>query len=249
MKLYHGTSETRLHAILRDGIVPRGERDDEGQWENAPSRPDCVYLTQLYAPYFALAACENGERWAILEIDTDELDEEQFLPDEDWLEQQLRAEGHDAGLGHPEGASMKERTAICRENLEFFQEYWRDSLKGLGNCSYQDAIPVEAIKRIALVDSKEAWFLDQATDPCISLMNCAVMRQKYENIIDWVFGGKLDACRVVAGLFGLDLPAEEVRKMAAHFHDVEQLTKLQQHLDARPGIEVLTGAEFLSGKG
>jgi hypothetical protein len=55
MILYHGTTTTRLPAIYRDGIKPRGRA--AGNWEDlGASRADCVYLTDAYALYYGLIA-------------------------------------------------------------------------------------------------------------------------------------------------------------------------------------------------
>ncbi len=77
MKLYHGTSEPLARLILKEGIKPRGKR--RGNWKDQPSGADRVYLTTAYALYFALVTCKvtpnKADRWAIIEVESDLLDE------------------------------------------------------------------------------------------------------------------------------------------------------------------------------
>ena len=97
-KLYHGTSESAVKRILKEGLLPRSVSGVGGNWDHTvPSASDRTYLTKGYAPYFAAMAAEEGERWAIIEIDYTRLamaqyDSTYFLPDEDYVEQILRAQ-------------------------------------------------------------------------------------------------------------------------------------------------------------
>ena len=97
MLLYHGTSEEEEKIALKEGLKPRSGTGVKSNWEHTiASNPANVYLTHCYAPYFAMSA-SKGEagsvcqpslrpmRWAIIEIDTDKLDEGCFLPDEDGI--------------------------------------------------------------------------------------------------------------------------------------------------------------------
>lgn len=116
MKLYHGTSESSLKRILREGLLPRSMSNVPSNWEHTvDASPDRVYLSLGYAPYFAMSACEEGERWAILEIDKDRMVNDAFsnmsaedslsgkgfdyfYPDEDYVENVLRSVETSAGL-------------------------------------------------------------------------------------------------------------------------------------------------------
>jgi hypothetical protein len=84
MLLYHGTTTTVLDTILREGIKPRG--DKPSLWPDLPSRPDCAYMTDGYAFFFAVAIDEDAKK-VVLEIDTDRLDQRLLLPDEDFVVQ------------------------------------------------------------------------------------------------------------------------------------------------------------------
>ena len=85
MKIYHGTSSANVDKILLNGITPRG--DTESHWDRYPSRNDLVYLSTAYPFYFACVAAQVDEISAVFEVDTDLLDTEWMLPDEDFIAQ------------------------------------------------------------------------------------------------------------------------------------------------------------------
>ena len=190
MKLYHGTSERHLAAILKDGIKPRGKR--RGNWKHTiDSNNKAVYLTNAYAHYFAWQAVnteDKAERLVVLEIDTDKLDPSLLAPDEDWLEQVSRRQ-NDPGVA-PIDKSMNYRTRWYRKRLLNFGPHWTDSLEGLGNATYHDVIPVAAITRIAFVDQETNADLIMVVglDPSITLMNYRIVGHKYRNGMKRLFG-------------------------------------------------------------
>jgi len=197
MKLYHGTTEKVGRAALETGLLPRDLSGNAGNWDHtSPARPDLVYLTDTYAPYFALAATPTGKvpntKWAIIEVDVDLLKTFLFLPDEDFLEQATRGQDHpdDYFWGDLlEAESMAERTEFFRENLESFQHLWRDSVNFLGNCAYQDIIPPTAITRVAIYDPNSNPFITMtALDPSISTINHQICADKYRGLTSWFFG-------------------------------------------------------------
>jgi hypothetical protein len=211
MKLYHGTSESRLQNILRRGIIPRRE-DGKHNWENAPSNPDAVYLTTAYAPYFALMSSGDNERMVILEIDTDLLDSRRFCPDEDFLEQASRAQdreeaarmfvGKYAPSGHPEWARLHDdvkenvflRTAKYREVMHSqYADKWEMSVQHMGTCAYVGVIPASAISRYSLydpynVEKSTPAITEQLVAPLISIGNYKFMGDFYKNFTLWFFG-------------------------------------------------------------
>lgn len=197
MKLYHGTSERVARLAMTEGLCPRFESGVESVWEDHPSSEHYVYLTVAYAAYFAMQATEKGERWAIIEIDTDLLPDDgtgcdHLYPDEDFLEQATRNQElpEDWGLN---GASMEVRTEWFRANLWRFGHLWEDSIKGLGNCAHGGVIPPEAITRVSFVDPKGIGAMRfMAADPMISLMNYAFCQHKYKALTRWFMGDTVD---------------------------------------------------------
>lgn len=126
MKLYHGTHTEALEAILSDGIVPRLQSRTEGTWHHLPSKPDCVYLTTAYALYYAIAAVPEGSHAcpAIIEIETEGLDESLLCPDEDFIAQVLWA-GKEKGQQlypqeYDQAESLAELTSFIRGIGRFF---------------------------------------------------------------------------------------------------------------------------------
>ena len=185
MKLYHGTSESRARKIMVDGLKPRGKSGKTNWKHSIESNPKAVYLTDAYPLYFAVQASDSGERWAVIEIETDLLDESKLHPDEDVLEQAGRKHDNIPVKG------MIERTryyrGIARKNPN-----WDKSLKFMGTCSYYGTIPPEAITRVVFVDPKklDGGFSLSLIDCSISLVNYKFCGEKYRNVTQWVMGEK-----------------------------------------------------------
>jgi hypothetical protein len=188
MKLYHGTSGHRLDRILRYGLLPRGT-SGRSNWNSNSihSNPRCVYLTDSYSPYFAFNATRGDEpSCAVIEIDTDRLDQFDLYPDEDFLEQI----GRDAD-GLP--GTMKERTRHYRQRQFEYSParpcripdqdgtttWWRASLHYLGTCSHRGAIPPTAITRIVRWPHDLNLWMTHIWDPTITLINQKVMGDGY----------------------------------------------------------------------
>jgi hypothetical protein len=137
--LYHGTRETAAANILSEGIVPRSERGAAATHEDAPSHPNCVYLTDCHALGFSWDAREGGkERSAIFEVDLEPL-RPNLLPDED-------AVGA-SGLG--QDPSVIENMA--KDDREFLRNVvWR-SLHWHGSVAHHGIVPLSAIRRVAYI--------------------------------------------------------------------------------------------------
>ena len=198
MKIYHGTKETRMTQILSRGIKPR--RKNPGNWEHTYlSRPDMVYLSIAYPFYFALNA-KGKKRLIVFEIETDFLDPDDFYPDEDFIVQALKAQG--------DKKSLSELQEQVRDDLTEYQRHWEDSIEGLGNCCYQNVIPYEAITRYCLFDFDLRPELAMLmADPVISLMNFMICREKYADLVAWMFG---DVEKLKLDPFSDQIPAEEL---------------------------------------
>lgn len=197
MKLYHGTSETSARSALIDGLCPRGSK--KSNWE-VESRNDLVYLTDAYAPYFAAQASEDGERWAIIEVDVD-LDN--LLPDEDFLEQATR------GSDICPLSSMVARTSWFRRLLERFAHHAEDSLAGLGNAAHYGDIEPDFITRVVLFDPKVAPSIAMMSlDPSISILNYRFLGDKYRALTQALAGYAVEP-EALMGLFWQTLPEQE----------------------------------------
>jgi len=266
MKLYHGTSEKVARLSMAEGLKTKDSTGSKGNWEHSvDSAGDRVYLSVAYAGYFANCAAENGEKWGIVEIDTDLLDEDYLLPDEDFLEQASRNEvpPDDDDMGHffddlrdanelPDGAErMKARTTFYRDNAPLlFAHLWEHSVEHLGNCCHLGDIPPEAITRVAVFDPESNSDIYWSVDPCITLMNYRICSPKYKAITRWLAGYEDIDAKDMTSLFAPDAKItipdndnipEEIR---AHIDMKNQLFDARQYwqevvIPNRAGLEIL----------
>ncbi|MFM2063120.1 MAG: hypothetical protein RLZZ507_2790 [Cyanobacteriota bacterium] len=171
MFLYHGTSFEYIERIRSQGVLPSRETK-KSNWNtpesnNYESRNDAVYLSDAYSPYYAfhqyykrlleyykrsielnslnLKQTSNklttvSSKLALIEIDTNSLEQDKFYPDEDFLVK--------SNLPCKIGETEEERIEYFKENLEYYQDYLKDSLEKMGNCCYFGVIPPTAISRI-----------------------------------------------------------------------------------------------------
>lgn len=185
MNLYHGTRQRALKSITKDGIHPRGKR--KGNWEHSlESNPRCVYLSVAYPLYFAMAAT-NDSHAAIVEVDSDRLDDMDLWPDEDAVEQSSRGQDD-----LPEDWGMVKRTRYYRRRMHFYAGQWAASIDALGTCCHKGPIPASAITRVAMIDLERNMRLRIACDPSISLLNYKIMGGYYRQLTRLIFGDKMD---------------------------------------------------------
>jgi hypothetical protein len=186
VKLYHGTTERIGRLALTEGLRPR-KLTGKSNWKSfVESHPSLVYLTKAYAPYYALQVM-RGKKMAIVEIETNRLDEFKMLPDEDFIEQVTRADKENKT--RIEGKTMNERTEYIRNHLEEFSGFWRTSVENLGNCAYKGIIPKTAITRVAVVDiSKCGEMCAEALEPIISIMNYRICGPQLRMLTQWFMG-------------------------------------------------------------
>jgi hypothetical protein len=230
MKLYHGTTEAVARKAMKDGLKPRISTGKSNWKHTSESNPSMVYLTEAYAPYFAICAAEKNEKLAIIEIDTEKLDEGLFYPDEDAIQQGTT--GNELGI---KGKSPKARTRWIRDHLNRFQEYWKPSLHIIGNCAYKGIIPPSAITRVVLNNRTNLKMEWQAIDPAITTMNYKFYGGKYRTLTQWYLGEKV----TVEQWFSATL-------MPAHFFTPEEETQIKAAwkdiLTDQSSVEPILGA-------
>ena len=139
MKIYYGTDHNYLSTILSKGITPR--QDETGSWRNHPSHEEMVYLSVTYPFYIGLSAGVGDIRTGVVfEIELDRLDKSNLYPAEDYIFQALKEKGRKVELQD------------IKENLFAYQEYWQNSLEGLGNICHHGTIEPVAITRFCVID-------------------------------------------------------------------------------------------------
>ena len=174
MKLYHGTAERYLNAILEDGIMPRRMASIDGNWDQTLSRPDMVYLGEAYPIFYALHAAD-GDKAVVIEIELDEMDEAFLYPDEDFIWEALKQK-----VPHPE----------VIKTLLNYQHHWRDSLERLGNCCHRGVISPDSFTRYCIFDQRERPKLAMQIDPSICMANYFIMGQYYRDFVAYFFGDR-----------------------------------------------------------
>ena len=228
MFLYHGTTESFLADIQKDGIHPRAER--ESQWSEFPSRPDMVYLTTAYPFYFAHCIQKvESARLCVIEVDSSRLSPWRFYPDEDFITQVLMKE---------KKMPMDRAHRKVQKRFTEFQRHWKESVNGLGNMAYQGVIAPKAITRICLFDGATRPNLWLAfADPTITLTNYILCGTRYRGMVEWMFGRR-EQLPQVEGPTTEPIPPEQLTgELAKHTKGfIEHWTK--ESAD-RTGIELL----------
>jgi hypothetical protein len=211
MKLYHGTTSRHLPKILVEGLTPNKHNLNSNWDHTVASIDDRVYLTNAYALYFAGQAVEtegdaDQDVLAIVEVDTDLLDEDLFVADEDAVEQANRGQDD-----LPDDWSAIQRTMYYWDHAHEYS--WEGSLKVLGTCAYQNIIPPEAITRIALISIKKySRLVMGGYDPFISVQNYRIMGAKYRHASQWLFDAgveqEVDESNAFSAIMTMMLPEE-----------------------------------------
>lgn len=189
--LYHGTSAAAVPSILEHGVHPRQTSGAEpiSQIVEFQGYPDWVYLSNAYASYFAAEAVGSdggftGEA-AILEIDTDLLNEELILEDElvtEWLLLDNRRYAY---------IPREELIAMARDRMS---HDWLNSLELMGTCAYRGIVPPSAIKRVCYIDfaNMPPHMLFDITDMTLSVEAFKMSGVKYRMLDAWFWGGEVE---------------------------------------------------------
>jgi hypothetical protein len=189
VKLYHGTTEKIGRLALKEGLRPRVLTGKSNWKHTVESHPSLIYMTSVYAPYYALQAAEDlGKgKIAIVEVDTNLLDVSNFMPDEDFVEQATRlSKKRNAGI---KGNTPDNRLKYIRDHLDDFADLWQQSIQFLGTCAYRGTIPKEAITRVAVVHiAKCKVMCFEAGEPVISIMNYNVCAPEFRMLTKWFMG-------------------------------------------------------------
>lgn len=189
MKLYHGTSAKVATIAIKEGLSPRSSHGKSNWKHSVESNPEMVYLTDTYAPYFALWSVKEWtkSKLGIVEIDTDFLEESLLMPDEDFIEQATREDK--TNKLNIKGKTIHERTKFIRNHLERYQPNWELSVNRMGNCCYMGTIPAEAITRVVEIEPQKCKVMClQAANPTITMANFSYCGIHYKTLLKWFMG-------------------------------------------------------------
>ena len=218
------TSANHLKSILANGLRPKG--NGGGNWEEYPSRPDMVYLTDCYAFYFAAHAAFDADdsRSLVMELDTDRLDPQLFYPDEDYLARQLMRE---------QGLSLEEIHPQVKERLEQCRGQWQDCLTNMATCCYRGIVPPAAFTRYCLLDLvKRPVLCAMSYDNAPFVSND---HDRYRRLTQWFFGDRKKLPRYVPTGFIRGMLKNGLLDLAAAGNDPNWDKEQRQ----RHGIEVV----------
>lgn len=130
--LYHGTLTSKVEAIMRDGLRPRGTDPSHDAYLEHPSLPEFVYLTDHLglAMSHAIRISERvhgGAPVSIIEVTVSHRSK-LFYPDEDFLADEWDCDM----LDWPVSKQM--------EYMEYHRQEWRRSLKHMRTVAYRGNI-------------------------------------------------------------------------------------------------------------
>lgn len=153
-RIYHGTTEAIAKASPVKGLVPYEVSllDNGKPRAVGASTLTGISLTDSYLGLLAFDTCTIKDRWGLIEINLDELDEKKFVPHELFLLEKSKKKI---------GSVQEQLKAVTdyRAKLTPNHKSWKDSLSSLGLCVYQGEIPVKAISKITIYDWKTNWFM------------------------------------------------------------------------------------------
>jgi hypothetical protein len=236
MKLYHGTAGENVSAIVKHGIKPRRLTKQNNWKHSVASHEHAVYLTSAYAGYFAHQAAKTS-KLGIVEVDTDQLDQGLFRPDEDFLEQATRnGKTSNRQLKRLKKLSMNERTEWFSTHLDEFAHAWKASVERLGTCSYLGEVQAAAITRASIFDyKKNALVATELLEPTITIANFKFCSERYHALTRWLMGEDIDPDAL------LIVPRSALQGIPKKFRDAIAGwdTKAQERLNDRSGLKIV----------
>lgn len=187
--LYHGTNESNLSDILANGIRPRLDGDEGNHAGTTPeikSRDGMVYLASTGPVQYASMAKGDG-RLLILEVETDRLDHQLMLPDEDSVAHEiLRNEGVKWGADY----LRRFPQVVPTVNQFEHKDRWQELLDKSGSVAHNGIISPQAITRYVLIDRVAAPKFFEAFEMMCFLAGAQQgMGQKFRALPAFIFDG------------------------------------------------------------
>lgn len=163
--LVHGTNGDHSH-ILKSGLLPRHKTKRKANHKKVPSNRYCVYFSDTYAPYYAMAT--NVDNKPLLFIKA-QLNTCNLYPDEDYLFQ----------------ANTSRSLGYYKQNLKSFHPYWKSSLQALGTVAHWGPVPTEDILEIWRWNGPNILTV---CDPSITFLNKTLLGDYYKTMTNWFAG-------------------------------------------------------------
>jgi hypothetical protein len=187
-RLYHGTTEAVAKNAPVKGLVPyEVSLLDNGKLRAiGASTPTGVSLTDSYVGMMAFDTCTARDRWGLIEIDLDELDEKLFMPHELFLLEKSKKK--------IETLTDQQKAVVdYRGKLVANHKAWKESLSSLGLCVYQGTIPVSAITKITIYDWRTNWFVTREVfNINISSKQHKMQMERHKLVTRWLMCEAID---------------------------------------------------------
>jgi hypothetical protein len=153
-KLYHGTTEIIAKSSPNQGITPYSLSilDNGKSRVIGASADEGIALTDSYIGFMAFDTCNWRERWGLIEIDIEKLDDKLFMPHELFLLERSKKKIESV-------ESQIKATLDYRSKLLANHKLWKESLSSMGLSRYQGTIPVQAITKITVFDWRSNWMI------------------------------------------------------------------------------------------
>jgi hypothetical protein len=136
----------------------------------------------------------------ILEIDLTHINNHHLLPDEDFLAQVARLQ--------KETPPKRSNIIEWEKRMLANQSLWEASLKHLGTCAYRGTIPLEAIRRYALLERVHSNIDVYETAVNIDVHSIMANRQREE--LRFIFDGIMPTPDIINDTFALAEPLRTI---------------------------------------
>lgn len=177
LTLYHGTATSRLEAIRRDGLRPRGETGLLPSHTGLPSKPEYVYLTNAYALKYAIDACESEDDWPVILRVSIDLDLIRLYPDEDFVGMVMAKKL----VGKVSPQRLIEETDVSQYDVQTAL----NSLHYFGTCCVKRTIEPKQIRGWVVVKNK--YLLIEGVNTGVGLTSYQLLGKRNRALMNYLF--------------------------------------------------------------
>lgn len=159
LTLFHGTTANNAKSIVENGF----ETGTKSNWK-VKSKPNFVYLSSAYAPFYAMAA--GGDKLALIKC---KVSSKNIYPEDDFLMIAL-------------GKNVYSQEELDEVDFEKYKYLANQSLRFMGNV----AAKPEDVRVIGMREFS-GRMLVMVCDPVISPMNFKIMGGYYKRLSEHIF--------------------------------------------------------------